>query len=57
MKAHLMYKDRDFDLKRRPARAAQHRALTQDLELNTLFECDGCRRRFFARGVEDCGLD
>jgi hypothetical protein len=35
MKAHLMYKDRDFDLKQPPV--PQHRALTQDLELNTLF--------------------
>jgi len=35
MKAHLMYRDRDFDLKRTlPPNAA---ALTQDLELDTLF--------------------
>jgi len=36
MKAFLMYKDQDFDLKRQlPSNA---RALTQDLELNTLFD-------------------
>lgn len=35
MKAFLMYRDRDFDLKRELPTNAQ--ALTQDLELNTLF--------------------
>ena len=35
MKAFLMYRDRDFDLKQ--AVPAQEPALTQDLELNTLF--------------------
>ena len=35
MKAFLMYKDRDFDLQRKLPPNEQ--ALTQDLELNTLF--------------------
>lgn len=36
MKAHLMYRDRDFDGKREPP--AQEPALTQDLELKTLWQ-------------------
>ena len=36
MKAHLLYKDRDFDLQAKLPSHAQ--ALIQDLELNTLFE-------------------
>ncbi len=35
MKAFLMYKDRDFDLQRKLP--SNEQALTQDLELNTLF--------------------
>jgi hypothetical protein len=35
MKAFLMYKDRDFDIRQTLPRNEQ--ALTQDLELNTLF--------------------
>jgi hypothetical protein len=35
MKAFLMYKDRDFDLKRKLP--SNEQALIQDLELNTLF--------------------
>ena len=35
MKAFLMYKDRDFDLQRELP--SNEKALTQDLELNTLF--------------------
>ena len=35
MKAHLMYRDRDFDLQRKLP--SHEQALTQDLELNTLF--------------------
>jgi hypothetical protein len=35
MKAFLMYRDSDFDFEREPL--AQEQALTQDLELNTLF--------------------
>ncbi len=36
MKAFLMYKDQDFDLKRELP--ANEQALTQDLALNTLFD-------------------
>ena len=36
MKAFLMYRDRDFDPKQKPP--SNEQALTQDLELNTLFE-------------------
>ena len=36
MKVFLMYRDRDFDLQRPAARRIEQ-ALTQDLELNTLF--------------------
>ena len=35
MKAFLMYRDHDFDLKR--TLPSHEQALTQDLELNTLF--------------------
>lgn len=35
MKAFLMYKDQDFDLQRKLP--SNEQALTQDLELNTLF--------------------
>ena len=35
MKAFLMYRDHDFDLKRKLP--SNEQALTQDLELNTLF--------------------
>src|ERR1700679_1826504 len=35
MKAHLMYRDRDFDPERKLP--PNEKALTQDLELNTLF--------------------
>jgi hypothetical protein len=36
MKVHLMHRDRDFDLERKLPPTAQ--ALTQDLELTTLFK-------------------
>jgi ABC-type polar amino acid transport system ATPase subunit len=36
MKAHLMYRDRDFDLQRKLP--SNEEALTQDLELNTMFK-------------------
>ena len=35
MKAHLMYRDRDFDLQQKPPSSEQ--AMAQDLELGTLF--------------------
>jgi hypothetical protein len=44
MKAFLMYKDRDFDLQRKLPWNEQ--ALTQDLELNTLFNAMALDHKF-----------
>jgi DNA mismatch repair ATPase MutS len=44
MKAFLMYKERDVDLQRKPP--SSESALTQDLELNTLFNAMALRDRF-----------
>src|SRR6266487_874174 len=44
MKAHLMYRDRDFDLQAKLP--ANEETLTQDLELNTLFSAMACCDEF-----------
>ena len=44
MKVFLMHKDQDFDLKRKPP--WNHQALTQDLELNTLFSAMALHDKF-----------
>ncbi len=59
MKAFLMFRDRDFDLQE--ALPWNEQALTQDLELGTLFDAIACQdkliwevvRRAMLRGVED----
>jgi DNA mismatch repair ATPase MutS len=44
MKTHLMYRDRDFDLQAKLP--SNEEALTQDLELNTLFKAMACGDEF-----------
>ena len=56
MKAFLMYKDRDFDLKRQLP--SNEQTLTQDLELNTMFHAMALGDKFLfevAKSAVLCG--
>ncbi|HUL41888.1 MAG TPA: DNA mismatch repair protein MutS [Burkholderiales bacterium] len=54
MKAHLMYRDRDFDLQQMPPLNEQ--ALTQDLELSTLFSAMAADDKFLLQVAKQAVL-